>query len=472
MTDRPTVVAPEAQTDVGAIVDDQPAGERYFRHPGDVVRLVVWVVTAVALALFVEVATATSAGISSDLGAAASHISRAVRELLLAITQLLALAIPVLVIVLLLYERRFRRLGVVVLAAIAGAAAAVLADAWLDLSGRVDGAVTGGTWIADARFPSVTYLAGAAAVVATGKPWLNRSWRRAADVSIGVLTLVLAVVGMAGLPELLLGAALGTAAGAAVLVALGAPNRRASPAMVVQGLGDAGLEVSALSLQRAEGGRAQLYRATTVDGRGVFVKVYGRDSRDADLLYRGYRTLVLRGTTDWSPPGLARGVEHEALLVLLAQRAGVSSPAVEALTTLPDGSVALAVELVHGPRLDELAIADITPQLLDSLWRQVAMLHVARLAHRSLRARERPRRRGTSGHHRFGVRSRVSRRTPPGDRPGRAARVARITRRRPNRDLVGRDGDRARCACRRAPIPATARAVVRDALRGEQAGPR
>ena len=72
--------------------------------------------------------------------------------------------------------------------------------------------------------------------------------------------------------------------------------------------------------------------------------------------------------------------------MLLAQRAGVSSPAVEALTTLPDGSVALAAELVHGPRLDELAAPDITPQLLDSLWRQVAMLHAARLAHRSLRA--------------------------------------------------------------------------------------
>jgi undecaprenyl-diphosphatase len=366
--------------------DDRPAGERYFRHPGDVVRLVVWVLTAVVLALFLEVATATSSGLSRDLGGAASRISRSARELLLALTQVLALVVPIAVVAVLLVQRRFRRLGVVVLAAAVGAGAAELMDAWLDLSGRVRGAVTDGTWIADPGFPSLTYLAGAAAVVATGKPWLNRAWRRAADASIVVLTLVLAVVGTAGLPELLLALAIGMAGGEAVLVAFGAPNRRASPASVVEGLANSGVQVMSLTLQRAEGGRAQLYRATDATGHGVFVKVYGRDSRDADLLYRAYRTTVFRGTTDWPAPNLARDVEHEALLLLLAHQAGVASPGLEALTTLPDGSIALAIDLVEGPRLDELPAHQLTPQLLETLWQQVATLHAARLAHRSLRA--------------------------------------------------------------------------------------
>ena len=55
--------------------DEQPAGERYFRHPGDVVRLVVWVLTAIVLTLFVEIATATGVRV-------AIRISRQIRKML------------------------------------------------------------------------------------------------------------------------------------------------------------------------------------------------------------------------------------------------------------------------------------------------------------------------------------------------------------------------------------------------------
>ena len=92
MTDVPTAVVPDARADVSPVGDDRPAGERYFRHPGDVVRLVVWVIAAALLALFVEVATGTSSGLSSDLGDAASRISRGARELLLAVAVAVAAA--------------------------------------------------------------------------------------------------------------------------------------------------------------------------------------------------------------------------------------------------------------------------------------------------------------------------------------------------------------------------------------------
>ena len=158
--------------------------------------------------------------------------------------------------------------------------------------------------------------------------------------------------------------------------------------------------------------------------------------------------------------------------MLLAQRGGVSSPAVEALTTLPDGSVALAVELVHGPRLDELAAAEHHAELLDSLWRQVAMLHAARLAHRSLRAANvlvddgRP----VIIDLGFGAES-ADARLQAIDRAELLASLASLVGAQ-TAIVVGREGDRARCARRRAPIPATSGAVARDALRGEQAGPR
>ena len=69
-------------------------------------------------------------------------------------------------------------------------------------------------------------------------------------------------------------------------IAFGSPNRRPAPSVVAARLGAAGLDLRELTLERVEGGRSQLYRATTDNG-DAFVKVYAQDSRDADLLYRG-----------------------------------------------------------------------------------------------------------------------------------------------------------------------------------------
>src|SRR5439155_6909097 len=105
------------------------------------------------------------------------------------------------------------------------------------------------------------------------------------------------------------------------------------------------------------------------------------------LLYRGYRTALLRGPNDdWPSMTLEQDVEHEALLLLMAHRAEVTCPALRALSALPDGSMALAVEYVEGRPLDALAGDEIDDEMLDRVWRQVERLHRARLAHRSLRA--------------------------------------------------------------------------------------
>ena len=96
---------------------------------------------------------------------------------------------------------------------------------------------------------------------------------------------------------------------------------------------------------------------------------------------------MLRGPNDdWPTLSLEHDVEHEALLLLLARAGGVNCPALKVLTTLPDGSMALAMQDVGGRRLDTLAPEEIDANLLDAVWREVALLHRARLAHRSLRA--------------------------------------------------------------------------------------
>jgi undecaprenyl-diphosphatase len=369
--------------------DDQvrPPGERYFRHPGDVVRLVIWGLAVVLLGLFLRLAPDTSGGVTSDLGRAASHVPTAVRELALALAQVGAIVVPVAVVVLLVVEQRWRRLLVGAIAGVAGALVLVATDHVVHLSGRTAGGVTSGTWVASTSFPSLAYVSGAAAATAVGKVWLSRPWRRAADVAIVVLLVVMAVAGSSGVPDLLFATALGFAVGAALLVVVGAPNRRPTPADVAAALADSGLSVGELAIVRAEGGRAQLYRADTTGGEPLFVKVYARDTRDADLLYRRYRALLVRGgpSDEWSSRSLSAEVENEALLLLLARRRDVRTPNLRAYVTLADGSPALALDRIDGTALDQVPADRVDDDLLDAVWQEAEGLHGAHVAHGSLR---------------------------------------------------------------------------------------
>ena len=367
--------------------DPAPPGERYYRHPGDAVRLVLWGGAALLLAVVIGFGTHTTDGLTADFGRVVGRAPTSVRELLLALVQVFAIAVPAAVLVGLAVVQRWRRLTLVVVAAGAGWGIWLLLDRVIDLPGRLPDAVTSGTWIASTRFPSLGYLAAAAAAAMVGKPWLGRQWRRATDLALLMVALVMASAGSAGVPALLLATTAGTAVGAALLVAFGAPNRRPAPTTVATALREGGFDVVELHLERAEDGRSQLYTARASDGRRAFVKVFGRDSRDADLLYRGYRAFVLRGPNDgWPSPSLKLDVEHEALLLLLAGQAGVTCPAVEALTSLDSGSMVLALQYVDGRRLDELSADELDDHVLDATWAEVAKLHARRIAHRALRA--------------------------------------------------------------------------------------
>ena len=79
------------------------------------------------------------------------------------------------------------------------------------------------------------------------------------------------------------------------------------------------------------------------------MKVFGSDQRDADLLYRAWRGIRLRGVGDTRPAAsLFKAVEHEALLAVMAERAGVAVPHVGQVIRAGDGSVLLTMELVAG----------------------------------------------------------------------------------------------------------------------------
>jgi glycosyltransferase 2 family protein len=355
-----------------------------YRHPGDVIRLIaavsVLIVAAVTAVLLPALLRPSAAAITAvGPATAAGRVLTGLVQVTIAAAALVLLAAA-------LRYRRFR-----VLATVAGgftAAAALMAGITYLAGPGGSGLPAGlrqGSWLAGAGFPDPAVLAGLAAVAVAAAPWLNRPWRRAAWATLLLIGAARLITGGLLPMQLVLALAAGVTVGAGLLVAFGVPDRRMGPAGVAAALRAGGVPVSQVTgpLATAKGSRP--FQAVTGDGRALFVKVFGSDQRDADLLYRAWRGIRLRGVGDTRPAAsLLAAVEHEALLAVMAERAGVAVPHVGQVIKAGDGSVLLTMELVAGQSLDQVPAGRITDQLAGSLWREVGRLHQAQIAHRSL----------------------------------------------------------------------------------------
>ena len=79
--------------------------------------------------------------------------------------------------------------------------------------------------------------------------------------------------------------------------------------------------------------------------------------------------------------------EHEAYMTLLASRAGVRTPPIVLACDFNYLPPLLVVREIPGRRLTELEPEEIDDALLDEIWRQIAALAGARIAHHDLRAK-------------------------------------------------------------------------------------
>jgi glycosyltransferase 2 family protein len=355
-----------------------------YRHPGDVIRLVaaasVLIVAALIAVLLPALLRPSAAAIT-----AVGPVTAAGRVL----TGLAQVTVAAAALVLLVAALRYRRFRV--LATVAGgfAAAAALMAGISYLAGPGGSALPAGlrqgSWLTGAGFPDPAVLAGLAAVAVAAAPWLSRPWRRAAWGTLLLIGTARLITGGLLPMQLVLALAAGVTVGAGLLVAFGVPDRRMGAAGVAAALRAGGVPVSQVTgpLRHAKGSRP--FQAVTGDGRALFVKVFGSDQRDADLLYRAWRGVRLRGVGDTRPAAsLLAAVEHEALLGVMAERAGVAVPHIGQVIRAEDGSVLLTMDLVVGQSLDQIPADRITDQLARALWREVTRLHQAQIAHRSL----------------------------------------------------------------------------------------
>ena len=184
------------------------------------------------------------------------------------------------------------------------------------------------------------------------------------------------------LPSDVLGAlALGLGAGALVRLLFGSAAGVPPAEDVRTSLLSLGVELQELvPLAHQEMGAAA-YVGHDVQGRPLRVRVLGRDAQDTQRLARRWRLLAYRDPPRSAPIGRLEQVEHEALATLMARQAGVRAPEVVMAALGPGGHAGVVTRQADVEPL-EAASAEATPDdVLAELWRQVAVLHAAGIAH-------------------------------------------------------------------------------------------
>jgi glycosyltransferase 2 family protein len=225
----------------------------------------------------------------------------------------------------------------------------------------------------------------AVALATVASPYLGRRGRRVAWGLAACVCLARMYVGSHLPYDVVGGAALGWAAGSLVLFVLGAPDPRVPLGKLRAALTEHGLDPAGLTPVGGDPRRS----ACLVTGGGeppeLFVKVVLREWRDGDLLWRAWRRLFRwRQTRPVRVGSPHHEVDHEASMALLAATAGVRVPKVLLVRSFDSGAGMLVQARVAGRDLQGLEAALVEDTLLTELWRQVALLHRAGIAHGEL----------------------------------------------------------------------------------------
>ena len=234
-------------------------------------------------------------------------------------------------------------------------------------------------------FPS-THVAVAAAMATVAGPYLARPNRRLAWWGVAVIGVARVYVGAHFPVDVVGGIAVGCAIGSLVQLCLGAPHGLPSASDVKRAVAkDGGERVAVAPLESSTPGAA-MFLVEFDDGARLVAKVVGREQPEADWLYRTWRLLAFRELDDAAVGGAPiPRAEHEAYLMLLAERADLSVPNVKVTKAVGDDEALLLRSWVDGYRLSDRASGEVSDAVLVDLWRQLDGFHNAGISLGSIR---------------------------------------------------------------------------------------
>jgi membrane-associated phospholipid phosphatase/uncharacterized membrane protein YbhN (UPF0104 family) len=228
------------------------------------------------------------------------------------------------------------------------------------------------------------HAAVAAALATAAAPYLSRRGRRVVWVLAWGVAFARVYAG-AHLPlDVVGGVAAGWAIGSLVHWVFGVPRWQPHPDRLEALLRRFGLPVEDLREADVAARSSHPFVGRDDSGRLVYVKLLDPDRFERDWLYRLYRLITVRDIKDADAVApLGRQAEHEAVTAMTARERGVRVPAV-LLARGSDRAAVVVQRFVEGRPLDALTPEELTPQLLAEVWRQVAELRAARVAHHDL----------------------------------------------------------------------------------------
>jgi tRNA A-37 threonylcarbamoyl transferase component Bud32 len=357
------------------------------RSPADILRLVVAAVVLLLVSLVEWLFGETIVTFVSELLAGLEAIPDWILTVIVVGTRVLTIAV---LVGGLLWTAIRDRWGATLSMVVAGAISTLLLALIGDLAGIEPGAVVVTTntdlaGLTSGWFPSAAGIGILAATLTAGAPWLNRSWRRVGWAAVIGLMIVRTLTSAASFDSLQ-AVVVGWLAGAAALVALGAPARRATADTIAAGMAGVGLPLAEIHPASVDARGSTPYFATTESGDQLFVKVLGQDERSADLLFRIYRRIQRHDLGDERAfSSLRRAVEHEAFLALAARDLGIRTPRFRALVSAEPNSFVLSYDTVEGRSLDRVEPDELTDDILLAIWQAIADLRSHGIAHRDLR---------------------------------------------------------------------------------------
>ncbi len=354
--------------------------EPYQRRPSDGIVLAVAAVAVVVTAIH----SRETGSLDRALAQLAEEIPASLDGLLAACLHLGAIWAVGLVVVAAFIARRGRLARDLLLA---GGAAWLLGRG---IAFLVDGASVSSTASSVAStqdspgFPTVS-VAVIAAVVAGAAPYLSRAIR-AVGWALVVLALPAAVIGSgAGPDDVIGGLALGIGIAALVHLVFGSPGGRPTIPQIDLALNELGIDADGLRLAPVQGIGRTVVLGSAEDG-SIDVTVIGRDERDARLLSKAFRFVVYRDSGPALFTSRLQEVEHEAYLLLRAERAGVQVPRLIEVGVAGPSAAVIATRTVAGVVLAGAAADQVDDAALVAVWDQVSALHAAGIAHGQLDA--------------------------------------------------------------------------------------